>query len=279
MNQNIVKTHVSLFSGQGGFDLAAQRTGYRNLAHCEWNPFAAHILKYYWPKAQSHSDIHQVDFTVYKNRVFLLTGGFPCQPYSNAGKMKGKEDERHLWPQMLRAIDESKPAWIIGENVKGLVNWNDGEVFEDIITDLKKLGFETQPYIIPAAAVGAPHLRERIWFVAFNAENRKNLIPDFTPIGKDENIYDHTLIEQNFWDNFPAYHPVISKESDIALLLKQHGIEWANSRGKKKRMSLTKWKTEAIKAGGNAIVHQVALEIMKSIEIYESLYVNESVTV
>lgn len=274
MNQISIKNHISLFSGQGGFDLAAQRMGWRNRAHCEWNPFASHILKYWWPKADAYSDIHEVDFTLYENKIFILSGGFPCQPYSQAGLMKGKEDERHLWPQMLRAISECKPAWVVGENVKGLVNWNNGEVFEDICKDLENLGFKVQPYLIPAAGVGAPHLRERIWFVAFNQENRNNLIDDYEPILPGENVFDSSAIELNFWDNFPTYHPITTKNSEIAQQFNQNAIIWQD-----KKLKFNKWKVEAIKCGGNAIVHQVALEIFKSIDIFESKYTHESIAV
>ncbi len=98
----------------------------------------------------------------------MLTGGFPCQPYSLAGKRKGKEDERHLWPEMLRAIREISPTYIVGENVYGLVNWNGGMVFHEVQTDLENEGYEILPVILPACAVGAPHRRERIWFVAYS---------------------------------------------------------------------------------------------------------------
>jgi len=159
-------THGSLFSGIGGFDLAAQWMGWENAFHCEINPFGRHVLNYYWPKAISYEDITKTDFTVWRGRIDVLTGGFPCQPFSLAGKRKGTEDERHLWPEMLRAIREIKPRWIVGENVFGLVNWDGGLVFEQVQADLEAEGYEVQPYILPACAVGAPHRRDRVWFVA-----------------------------------------------------------------------------------------------------------------
>ena len=96
----------------------------------------------------------------------MLTGGFPCQPYSHAGKRLGKEDDRHLWPEMLRAIREIQPPWVVGENVLGLVNWSDGLVFHEVQTDLEAEGYEVQPFVLPAVSVNAPHRRDRIWFVA-----------------------------------------------------------------------------------------------------------------
>lgn len=124
--------HGSLFSGIGGFDLAAEWMGWENVFHCEWNPFGQRVLKYYWPKAISYHDITKTDFTIHRGDIDILTGGFPCQPYSTAGKRLGKEDERHLWPEMLRAIREIQPRYVVGENVSGLVNWNGGMVFEEV---------------------------------------------------------------------------------------------------------------------------------------------------
>jgi len=160
--------HGSLFSGIGGFDLAAEWAGWENMFHCEWNPFGQKVLKHYWPNAISYEDITKTDFTIWRGRIDILTGGFPCQPYSAAGKRLGKEDERHLWPEMLRTIREIQPRWVVGENVLGLVNWNGGLVFEEVQADLEAEGYEVQPFILPAASVNAPHKRDRVWFVAYS---------------------------------------------------------------------------------------------------------------
>ena len=165
--------HGSLFSGIGGFDLAAEWMGWENVFHCEWNPFGQKVLKHYWPNAESFEDITKTDFTNYANQIDILTGGFPCQPYSMAGKRKGKEDERHLWPEMLRAIREIKPKYIVGENVFGLLNWNGGLVFDEVHADLEFEGYEVQAVVIPAAAVNAPHGRDRVWFVATNTKHMR----------------------------------------------------------------------------------------------------------
>lgn len=166
--------HGSLFSGIGGFELAAECMGWENVFHCEWNEFGKRVLNYYWPKSESFHDITKTDFRKYANKIDILTGGFPCQPYSVAGKRKGKEDERHLWPEMLRAIREIKPAYVVGENVRGLINWNDGLVFEEVQSDLEALSYEVQPFILPAAGVNAPHKRERVWFIAHTISNGYN---------------------------------------------------------------------------------------------------------
>lgn len=160
--------HASLFSGIGGFDLAAEWAGWENILHCEWNEFGKKVLNYYWPKAISYDDITKTDFTIHKGTIDVLTGGFPCQPYSAAGKRLGKEDERHLWPEMLRAIKEIQPRWVVGENVRGLTNWNGGLVFDEVQADLEAAGYEVTPFLLPACAVNAPHRRDRIWFVAYS---------------------------------------------------------------------------------------------------------------
>jgi DNA (cytosine-5)-methyltransferase 1 len=172
--------HGSLFSGIGGFDLAAEWMGWDNVFHCEWNEFGQKILKHYWPKAISYGDITKTDFSIHRGTIDVLTGGFPCQPYSLAGKRKGKEDERHLWPQMLRAVREIQPSWVVGENVPGIINWSGGLVFHEVQTDLETEGYEVFPVILPACGVNAPHKRERIWFVAkrINANSTSNGISE-----------------------------------------------------------------------------------------------------
>jgi len=166
--------HGSLFSGIGGFDLAAEWMGWENVFHCEWNEFGQRILKHYWPKAISYEDITKTDFSIHRGKIDILTGGFPCQPYSSAGKRLGKEDDRHLWPEMLRAIREIKPKYVVAENVSGLISWNDGLVFNEVQADLENEGYKVQPCVLPAAAVNAPHRRDRVWFIAINTERKSN---------------------------------------------------------------------------------------------------------
>ena len=159
--------HGSLFSGIGGFDLASEWMGWENVFHCEWEEFPRKVLKHHFPKSISYGDIKETDFTIHRGQIDILTGGFPCQPYSVAGKREGKNDDRHLWPEMLRAIREIKPRWVVGENVRGLLSWNGGLVFDEVQTDLENEGFEVIPFILPAASVNAPHKRDRVWFVAY----------------------------------------------------------------------------------------------------------------
>tara|TARA_R110002153_G_scaffold153227_1_gene305043 strand:+ start:46 stop:1017 length:972 start_codon:yes stop_codon:yes gene_type:complete len=165
--------HISLFSGIGGFDLASEWMGWNNIASCEINPFGRKILNHYWPDALHHDDVHTFTKELLNEKIkdwnsndVILTGGFPCQPYSVAGKRKGTEDDRHLWPEMLRVIQEIQPRWIVGENVRGLVNWNGGMVFDEVQSNLEAIGYEVQSFILPACSKNAPHRRDRLWIVA-----------------------------------------------------------------------------------------------------------------
>jgi DNA (cytosine-5)-methyltransferase 1 len=163
--------HGSLFSGIGGFDLAAEWMGWENVFHCEWMEFPRKVLDYHFPNADSHIDICKTDFKKYANKIDILTGGFPCQPFSLAGKRKGTDDERYLWGEMLRAIQEIKPKFVIAENVFGITNIDGGLVFQQVCLDLENEGYEVQPFIIPAAAKNAPHRRDRCWFIAYTSSN------------------------------------------------------------------------------------------------------------
>lgn len=189
--------HGSLFSGIGGFDLAASWMGWENVFHCEWNQFGQQVLKYHFPNSVSYDDICKTDFTLWRGKVDIITGGFPCQPYSMAGKRKGTEDSRHLWPEMLRAIRECRPSWIVGENVPGLINWSGGLVFEQVCAELEGEGYEVQPIVLPASCVNAPHRRDRVWIVAYSEHNRNSNRPEEIQgesssqrFGKQHSIYE-----------------------------------------------------------------------------------------
>lgn len=163
-------THGSLFSGIGGFDLAAEWMGWENVFHCEYDPFCQKVLKHHFPNSKLYEDIKTFDASNYLGRIDILSGGFPCQPFSQAGLRRGAEDDRHLWPQMLRIIREVSPRYVVGENVRGLINWSGGLVFEQVCADLENEGYEVTPYLLPAAGKNAPHRRDRIWFVAKNTD-------------------------------------------------------------------------------------------------------------
>lgn len=158
--------HGSLFSGIGGFDLAAEWMGWDNKFHCDINPFSRKLCSFYWPKAESYDNIKTTDFTIWRGRIDVLTGGFPCQPFSTAGKRMGKEDDRHLWPYMLQAIRDIRPRYVVGENVRGLLSWSDGLVLEEVYADLEGEGYEVQTIVLPAVGINAPHKRDRVWIIA-----------------------------------------------------------------------------------------------------------------
>ena len=254
-------THIGLFEGIGGFSLAARWMGWKTLAWCEWNEFGQKILKHHFPNAEGFGDITKTDFTKYANEIDILTGGFPCQPYSVAGKRKGKDDERYLWHQMLRAIQEIKPKYVIAENVYGITNIDGGLVFEQVCLDLEAEGYEVQPFIIPACAKNAPHRRDRVWFVAYNSNRRikemyqrskhKNKTEFITKTKTHFRERNERSIESQ-WQNFPTQSPICG--GDDGLPTELDGI------------TFSKWRTESIKAFGNAIVPQVAYEIFKSLE-------------
>lgn len=156
----------SLFSGIGGFDLGLERAGMRIEWQVENNDYCRDILKKHWPSTPCHYDIKQIDWRDIP-RVDLICGGFPCQPFSLAGKRRGKSDDRYLWPEVVRCLDALRPAWFLGENVPGLINL----ALDQVCTDLEALGYAVWPVCVPACAVDAPHQRQRVWIVAHhNAE-------------------------------------------------------------------------------------------------------------
>lgn len=182
--------HASLFSGIGGAEVAASMMGWQNLFHCEIQEFPRKVLQYWFPNSESYEDITKTDFHQWQGKVDVLTGGFPCQPFSLAGRRKGADDNRYLWPQMLRAIRQIHPTWVVGENVAGIKTMVEScqvtkmgrtdDIFEEnyiyreesrftldkICADLEAEGYSVQPIVIPACSVGAPHRRDRVWIVA-----------------------------------------------------------------------------------------------------------------
>jgi len=315
--------HGSLFSGIGGFDLAAQWMGWNNVFHCEWNDFGRQVLKYHFPKSDSLHDIKQTDFTSYRDRIDVLTGGFPCQPFSTAGKRKGTDDDRYLWSEMFRAVREIRPKYVLGENVRGLTNWNGGLVLDQVCSDLESEGYGVESFILPALAKNAPHRRDRIWICAFrdtpnstgagwsklntakessgqkqfNRSSDPNTNSQLFEQGNDStqegwkderqraqslgsNQYQHAITNterlrspgkehrkeesrqhpkantRSWWKDFPTESPICSGDDGLPRDL--DGI------------SFSKWRNETIKAYGNAIVPQVALELFQVIQKIEN---------
>lgn len=187
--------HASLFSGIGAAEIAAEMLGWENIFHCEINPFGRKVLEYWFPNSHSYEDITKTDFSQYRGQIDVLSGGFPCQPFSYAGKRGGENDDRYLWQEMLRVVDQVRPMWVIGENVNGITTmvesysviemgcesslFNEGNgvhryraeqtfTIERVCRDLESKGYSVQPMLVPACAVGAPHRRDRIFILAYN---------------------------------------------------------------------------------------------------------------
>lgn len=282
-------THGSLFSGIGGFDLAAEWMGWENKFHCEWNTFGQKILKYYWPNSISYGDITATDFTIHRGQIDIITGGFPCQPFSLAGKRKGTEDSRHLWPEMLRAIRQISPRWVVGENVFGIINWDGGLVFEQVQADLEAEGYEVQPFILPACGVDAPHKRERVWFVAHSDSNGFNWCDGKYEVESGKGWIDalndsEPYVMHSYGTMREGQHVIEKREGKLNRPNSGNGINnfqnfptqppiCGGNDGLSDRLdgiTFPKWRNESIKAYGNAIVPQVVYQIFKAIEQYEN---------
>jgi DNA (cytosine-5)-methyltransferase 1 len=289
--------HLDLFSGIGGFAIAAESV-WPDVEHtfCEIDPFCQAILKKHWPNSYIHDDIRtltnassqrarmeesdtsrqerkdtntpqstlvrQGNWTGnakgFATGIDLLTGGFPCQPFSGAGKRKGTSDDRHLWPEMRRVIQEFSPRYVVAENVRGLLSIDGGLVFESVCTDLEALGYEVQPVVIPACAVGAPHRRDRVWIVANSTSVRRhsNHAEGEGVQRKNSTRREVRAGDKQAWrDDWPQVAARLCRVDDGL----PSGVP--RSRG---------WRNAALKAYGNAIVPQVAEQILRSIQLCSS---------
>lgn len=298
-------THASIFSGIGGAELAASWMGWQNLFHCEIQEFPRKVLEYWYPNSISYDDIKKTDFREWKGRVDILTAGFPCQPFSVAGKRAGADDNRYLWPETIRAIREIQPAWFVGENVAGIISMVQpgdevkmgctDDLFEKnyiyrkeqeytlavICKDLERAGYAVQPFVIPACAVGAPHRRDRVWIVAYRADTRAEGLQrewkdgisksSFASHTKDDSKNKSETSQQteskSDREKFPQnWWRNFPTQSPICSRNDGLPFDVADL-----VISFPKWRQEAIKALGNAWVPQVAYEIFKAIEQLENI--------
>lgn len=289
--------HASLFSGIGGSEIAATMLGWDNLFHCEINPFGRRVLEYWYPKSVSYKDVTKTDFKEWRGKIDVLSGGFPCQPFSVAGKRQGYNDDRYLWPEMLRVIDEIRPTWVVGENVAGITSMvqsariveleNQTSLFEEdnrlyrhryvgiftlekICKDFESLQYEVQPVIIPACAVGAPHRRDRIFIIgrtavdtnSCSARDKTNITSAKGCRGARGKRFDRfsqfSRNKAGSWERFPSVPAFYRGNDGIPFDVDSLAI------------SFEKWRTESIKAYGNAIVPQVIFEIFRCIDIIEN---------
>ncbi len=173
-------THLSLFSGIGGLDSAAEWAGFETVGQCEFADYPTKVLEKHWADVPRWRDIRTLNKESFYEKtglrtVDVISGGFPCQPFSVAGKRRGKEDDRYLWGEMFRVIQDIKPSWVVGENVANIVNM----ALDDVLSDLENAGYKTRAFIIPACAVDAPHRRDRCAIVGFYANGER--CPKFNP--------------------------------------------------------------------------------------------------
>jgi DNA (cytosine-5)-methyltransferase 1 len=266
--------HLDLFSGIGGFALAASWVWgeeHEIAGFCEIDPYCRKVLKKHWPDAPVYPDIKELKGEIF-NAIELITGGFPCQPFSCAGKQRGAEDDRYLWPEMFRIIREIQPRWIIIENNPPIINME----LDNILSDLEVEGYAWEPFIIPACAVDAPHKRMRVWILANNHKIDGNI----SGFHKGEiSQQPETGIQIN---------TIANGQSEGLQNGRQTGIE--KSQGKKngemaqpgsERCNCARWpiepgvgrvangipsRVDRIKGLGNAIVPQVAAVLMRAIK-------------
>ena len=336
--------HASLFSGIGGPEVAAAMLGWENVFHCEINDFGRKVLEYWFPNSDSYEDITKTDFTKYRGTIDVLTGGFPCQPFSYAGKRGGQDDQRYLWPEMLRVINEVRPTWVIGENVAGIGTMveqcriidmgSETSLFEKsggihrysaeftftierICKDFESIGYSIQPLLIPACAVGAPHRRDRIFFIANNVADpinkrslresginavkegkerisernevqwpnesidaRSKMQSSFTnsnlqrcsksKSAEESSGKERFFSEKNFEGRVRCLHPKERWASFPTVSAVHRGNDGIPFDVDKLSIPIGRWRTESIKAYGNAIVPQVMYRIFEAIEAVEA---------
>ena len=262
---------LDLFSGIGGFSLGFEKTGgFETIAFCEKDKFCQKVLAKHWNNIKIYDEIRNLKGI----QADVITGGFPCQPFSVAGKRKGTDDDRYLWDETLRVIADTKPKWFVGENVEGIVNISEGKVLQQIQKDLETEGFKVQCLIIPASGVGAWHQRKRVWIIGCNVSNSNaNLRGRWRAIkqsGENEVRRIYSSKEEQAKDDLR------SKAVGCDALSEQTKSWWQTQFeicGVPNGISyeLDKDRANRIKALGNSIVPEIAYEIAKAILTAENV--------
>lgn len=249
-------THGSLFSGIGGFDLAAEWMGWANVFHCEKEPFCQKVLKYYWPNAELFTDITKSDFTKYANKIDVLTGGWPCQKYSIAGTRIGEEP---LKKELVRVVHEVEAPWLILENVHNFISEQFAGEHDELCQQLEDMGYEVQTFDIDAASCGLQTLERHIWIVATSDSFRQKR-------GKQETISDKSLLQGKLQGSYKR-EPFRWKLPESRVCELGKGLSYVLF-----DITLSKWHGASIQSIGNAIPPQVAFELFKSIQSWEKYY-------
>ena len=249
--------HLDLFSGIGGFALAARWMGWQTVQFVEIDSFCQKVLNKNFPNVPIHGDIKTFNGEQYRGTIDILTGGFPCQPFSKAGKREGSKDSRFLWPEMRRVIQEIEPSVVIAENVPGILRREDGLAFEQICVEMEDLNYQVWPTIIPASGVGSWHRRDRVWITCAKTYPLNTNTNGFGSHRKK--VHKQRSVElRNEQICLPG--PLVSKDV-------RYGTDprvFRNINGLPDRV-------DRIKSLGNAIVPQVAFEIFKAIKLtYEA---------
>ena len=182
--------HLDLFSGLGGFSLGLEATGgFETVAFCDIEKFSRKVLKQHWPNIKQYKDIKELTYEQIKEDTLapidIITGGYPCQPFSVAGSQRGEKDKRHLWPDMFRIVKECKPTWVIGENVSGHIKLG----LDTVLQDLESEGYTVRAFSISASSVGANHQRERVWTVGYSEHNGSSSTAESRVIDETGNNY------------------------------------------------------------------------------------------
>ncbi len=249
-------THLSLFSGIGGMDIAAEWAGFKTVGQCEYAGYPARVLKKHWPDVERWSDIHGLSADEFfkrtgigKGMLTCISGGFPCQPHSLAGMRKASGDERDLWPEFRRVIGEIKPRWVVAENVRGLLSSESGRFFRGILRDFSDMGYDVGWCCYRAADVGAIHSRERIGIIAHANSQRLEGMREGASHRGQKQPYEHTGREIEDWQRMSnIYEPK---------LLRNHN-------------GITDY-VDRIKALGNMVVPQQFYPIFRAIADMEQL--------